>query len=416
MHSREAEELKKLMITGSWPTLLSLLLILALASPGRATSLSFQDQLTRLAGDSGAAVVIDGRGKPLVSYNSQKPLVPASILKIITSYFALETLGTDFRFKTNFYLDNRNNLYVKGFCDPYIVSEELRLMARALYDRGVKVVNNIILDQTLFTDYEIPGCTGTANPYNANIYPISVNFNTVTLTRKKGRFLSADPETPTTDFLRRVGQKTAFKQHSLVNTNVMGREALLYPGYLLEVMLKELGVRRTGNTVKLGQVPQGWPVYYQHANSHNLYETITELMKYSNNFLANAILINYSMAKTSEGSVATGARLINQELRQMGLTQTRIFEGSGLSLDNQTTAQEMVAILARFKPYRGVMMTPKTLNKWGVPCKTGTMPQEGVYSLAGYLDNDRPFVIIINDKPHNGESRRLLLNLLRDSL
>ncbi|MBF0526445.1 MAG: hypothetical protein HQK56_15285 [Deltaproteobacteria bacterium] len=62
------------------------------------------------------------------------------------------------------------------------------------------------------------------------------------------------------------------------------------------------------------------------------------------------------------------------------------------------------------------MMTPKTLNKWGVPCKTGTMPQEGVYSLAGYLDNDRPFVIIINDKPHNGESRRLLLNLLRDSL
>ncbi|MBF0524401.1 MAG: D-alanyl-D-alanine carboxypeptidase [Deltaproteobacteria bacterium] len=408
--------MKKLMITGSWPTLLALLLILALASPGRATSLSFQDQLTRLAGGSGAAVVIDGRGKPLVSYNSQKPLVPASILKIITSYFALETLGTDFRFKTNFYLDNRNNLYVKGFCDPYIVSEELRLMARALYDRGVRVVNNIILDQTLFTDYEIPGCTGTANPYNANIYPISVNFNTVTLTRKKGRFLSADPETPTTDFLRRVGQKTAFKQHSLVNTNVMGREALLYPGYLLEVMLKELGVRRTGNTVKLGQVPQGWPVYYQHANSHNLYETITELMKYSNNFLANAILINYSMAKTSKGSVATGARLINQELRQMGLTQTRIFEGSGLSLDNQTTAQEMVAILARFKPYRGVMMTPKTLNKWGVPCKTGTMPQEGVYSLAGYLDNDRPFVIIINDKPHNGESRRLLLNLLRDSL
>ncbi|MBF0507962.1 MAG: D-alanyl-D-alanine carboxypeptidase, partial [Deltaproteobacteria bacterium] len=249
--------MKKRMITRSWPTLLALLLILALASPGRATSLSFQDQLTRLAGDSGAAVVIDGRGKPLVSYNSQKPLVPASILKIITSYFALETLGTDFRFKTNFYLDNRNNLYVKGFCDPYIVSEELRLMARALYDRGVKVVNNIILDQTLFTDYEIPGCTGTANPYNANIYPISVNFNTVTLTRKKGRFLSADPETPTTDFLRRVGQKTAFKQHSLVNTNVMGREALLYPGYLLEVMLKELGVRRTGNTVKLGQVPQG---------------------------------------------------------------------------------------------------------------------------------------------------------------
>ncbi|MBF0551265.1 MAG: D-alanyl-D-alanine carboxypeptidase [Deltaproteobacteria bacterium] len=408
--------MNKRMIIGSWLGLLSLLLILALATPGLATSLGLQAQLTQLAGDNGAAVVVDGRGKPLVSYNAQKPLVPASILKIVTCYFALETLGTDFRFKTNFYLDNRNNLYVKGFCDPYIVSEELRLMAKALYDRGVKVVNNIILDQNLFTDYEIPGCTGTANPYNANIYPISVNFNTVTLTRQKGRFLSSDPETPTTDFLRRVGQRTSFKKYGLVNTNVMGQEALLYPGYLLEVMLKELGVRRTGNTVKLGQVPQGWPVFYQHANSHNLYETITELMKYSNNFLANAILINYSMAKTGKGSVATGARLINQELRKMGLTQTRIFEGSGLSLDNQTTAQEMVEILTRFKPYRGVLMTPKTLNKWGVPCKTGTMPQEGVYSLAGYLDNDRPFAIIINDKPHNGESRRLLLNLLRESI
>ncbi|MBL7685931.1 MAG: D-alanyl-D-alanine carboxypeptidase, partial [Deltaproteobacteria bacterium] len=84
-------------------------------------------------------------GKVLFDYQGSQPFVPASTMKIPTAYAAMELLGKDYKFKTEFYMDGAQNLYVKGYGDPYLVSEELDAISGVLKSKGVKKVNQIIL-------------------------------------------------------------------------------------------------------------------------------------------------------------------------------------------------------------------------------------------------------------------------------
>ena len=78
---------------------------------------------------SGIVLVMDSKGNELVAQNADKPFVPASVTKIVTSWLALEVLGADYRFETRFYLDAKRVLYIKGGGDPYLISEELAPLA-----------------------------------------------------------------------------------------------------------------------------------------------------------------------------------------------------------------------------------------------------------------------------------------------
>ena len=81
---------------------------------------------------AGLVLVMDADGSELVAQNADKPFVPASITKIVTAWLALEVLGADYRFQTRFYLDNNRMLYVRGGGDPFLISEELALLAPRL--------------------------------------------------------------------------------------------------------------------------------------------------------------------------------------------------------------------------------------------------------------------------------------------
>ena len=71
---------------------------------------------------SATVLVVDAKGNELIAQNADKPFVPASVTKIVTSWLALEVLGADYRFETRFYLDDKRVLYVKGGGDPYLIS------------------------------------------------------------------------------------------------------------------------------------------------------------------------------------------------------------------------------------------------------------------------------------------------------
>src|SRR3954447_25771291 len=81
---------------------------------------------------SGLVLVVDADGNELVAQNADEPFVPASVTKIVTAWLALEVLGGDYRFETRFYLDQDRVLYVHGGGDPFLISEELTLLACAL--------------------------------------------------------------------------------------------------------------------------------------------------------------------------------------------------------------------------------------------------------------------------------------------
>src|SRR5215510_6757771 len=107
-----------------WPRLLVFALLL-LPAPALA---GVKENVAALA-PSGLVLVMDAEGNELVAQNAAEPFVPASVAKIVTAWLALEVLGGDYRFQTRFYLDKDRVLYVRGGGDPFLISEELAMLA-----------------------------------------------------------------------------------------------------------------------------------------------------------------------------------------------------------------------------------------------------------------------------------------------
>src|ERR1700746_2437222 len=122
-----------------------LVALAALLLPGPALA-DVKEKVAALA-PSGLVLVVDGKGNELVAQNVDEPFVPASVTKIVTAWLALEVLGGNYRFETRFYLDDKRGLSVRGGGDPYLVSEELALLATDLVAAvGKKPITGMVLD------------------------------------------------------------------------------------------------------------------------------------------------------------------------------------------------------------------------------------------------------------------------------
>lgn len=129
-----------------------------------------------------------GGGAPLVSENASQPMNPASTMKLVTTYAALESLGPDYTWKTGFWTrgeigDGRlqGDLIVRGGGDPYLTLERIWLMQRALREKGVREIDGkLVMDLTL---YDLPPMDPGAfdgeplAAYNALPSPLIANFN-----------------------------------------------------------------------------------------------------------------------------------------------------------------------------------------------------------------------------------------------
>ena len=83
-----------------------------------------------------ASIPLDGPGKARFM-NADMPLNPGSIMKVITTYAALELLGPTFQWHTRLYTDGiiegetlNGNLYFVGSGDPKLTEERLWLLLR----------------------------------------------------------------------------------------------------------------------------------------------------------------------------------------------------------------------------------------------------------------------------------------------
>jgi D-alanyl-D-alanine carboxypeptidase/D-alanyl-D-alanine-endopeptidase (penicillin-binding protein 4) len=123
---------------------------------------------------------------------------PASVMKLVTTYAALDLLGADFTWDTQFLTDGvvdqgalRGNLYVRGSGDPKLVLERLTAAFMALQDKGVRVIlGDMVLDQSAFDLPEHdPGAFDgeSLRPYNASPEALLVNFKSVVLTFQPDR-------------------------------------------------------------------------------------------------------------------------------------------------------------------------------------------------------------------------------------
>ena len=389
--------------------LASLLFVLAALPVLPATAV---DLATQIKGMDQASLLLKEQGRDLIAHQPDTPRIPASTMKLLTAFAALETWGRDYRFQTDFYRDDAGWLWVKGSADPYLVSEEFDRMAAALNAKGLREVAGIGLDDSFFSpDVEIAGRSSSNNPYDAPATALAANFNTLNLVRNGDQIRSAEPQTPLTESARRFGLAGgAGKQR----VNLREREiAVRYFGELLAAKLENAGVR-VGNQRKIAPVPDNAKRFHRHANSHTLAEIVKPMLKFSNNFIANALFLRLA-EPTGEGRVSMVAArrsMTDFARHRFNWRAFSLEDGAGLSRGNRLSARQLVELLDAFAPYRDLLSEQD--GNPNVRAKTGTL--RGVSCYAGYVQREgrwSPFALLINQPVEYNLRQRVASSLVR---
>jgi len=148
----------------------------------------------RIPAEAAAVVIkpLDG-GQLRFSANDNKPMNPASTMKLVTTYSALHLLGPAFTFRTELLAEGpvsaealHGDLYVRGGGDPHLVIENLWQMVARLRGFGIRDIRgDLVLDKSIFEPLkhdpgEFDGEEGRA--YNVGPDALLLNFKSVAIT------------------------------------------------------------------------------------------------------------------------------------------------------------------------------------------------------------------------------------------
>ena len=392
-----------------WSCLLALALILLPAS-----ALAGAKERVKALAPFGLVFVMDEKGTEILAQNADKPFVPASVAKIVTVWLAMEVLGLDYRFQTRFYLDADRKLYVKGGGDPFLISEELAVLAPALVAAiGKKPITGIVLDSSYYpANLRIPGIENTSESYDALNSALAVNFNTIAAVRKGNTVVAAEKQTPITPLAVSQFKARGPRGRGRISLAQNPELSLLYAGELIAAFIDRAGGSVKGK-VTTGTVPEGLEPVYVHRQSRSLGAIVNQLLIGSNNYIANQVFLEIG-AKRFGGPVGLDKSLkaANEILAANGLADAiYLEEGSGISRGNHFTARGLATVLNLFVPYAELMQ-----GRDGGTNKTGTLA--GVRTLAGYADTSKHGRVrfVISLKGNDGAMRYKLLKAIESGL
>ncbi len=355
-------------------------------------------------GGKDAIAIATSEGSVFFAANKDTPLVPASILKLLTALVAIDTLGPDYRFPTEFRLLADHRLQVTGYGDPLFISEVIDAAAARIVEQippsRNPCLSGILLNAGYFAEpLVIPGVSDTANPYDAPNGALCANFNTVYYSRnaRTGTLDSAEPQTPLLPFAAsRIGENARATDRVVLSHRE--NAATQYTGHLLKYFIQRHGCRVGGGIELADGAGLSPSTVHRFFSPFPLTDVISRMMAHSNNFMANQLLIAAAAAAYGPpGTLTAAARLANGFARnRLDLRRAVIVEGSGISRGNRISAGEMITVLTAFFPYR------QLLRREGADrFKTGTL--KGIQTRAGYLTvNETPYayVVMLNSGRH----------------
>ncbi len=383
-------------------TLLPLYLVIAFLFPGVAMADAVSDFTSSPAYPAGASalMIVNLRtGKVKAAHNADLPLVPASIMKCVSTATLLDEVGPDWRFLTPVYMNGHisdgtleGNLLIEGSGDPSLGSKNeppsadfISEIVEALKKNGItRISGKIIIDESLWT--------GPAQ----------------------------NPQWATGDLSQSYGTGThAFN----FADNASGKSSVKNPAAGFESKLKS-ALATAGIKLVGGQVESKKKVKLGEHRSAPVDEIMRSCMMRSDNQFAEALFRTASLRDGGKGSFESASSTVSRHWREKGspMNGVKIVDGSGLSRANKVTARFMASVLrkmapnpyyASFFPLAGQEGTLKKfladtpLDSY-IALKTGSM--NGIQCYAGYkLDDDyvptHAVVVIINEMGNRASAR-----------
>ena len=386
-------------------------------------------------------------GRPVVSHNADAVLNPASVMKLVTGFAALELLGPAFTFRTDvLHVAEINNgvlegdLYIRGGGDPQLTYDRLWRLLLALRGRGLREVRgDLVIDRRYFAAIaHDPGGfdNDPRRAYNVGADALLVNFNVVNfrfVPDAAGVRVVPEPDLPNVEVTSRLqptrdactnargGVTHEMSQMGLLATVgfsgtypvACGERgwplAVLEPKRFAEANLRWLwsavgGVLR--GSVREGPVPEGARLLHRH-ESEPLPALVRDMNKHSSNVMARHLFLALSAEPAGrDGEATASARRVREWLlaQRIAAPELVIENGSGLSRNERASAATMAALL---RAAWGSALMPDFVSSLPILATDGTLksrrqgPAAGhahvkggtlvdVQSIAGYvLDRDR---------------------------
>ena len=334
-----------------------------------------------------AYVVRANDGAVIFERSADRPLTPASNMKILTAMAALETFGPSHRFETTILADTSpdaagevGTLYVRGGGDPALNSEDWWRLAADLRNRGLqRVRGDLVLEDGYFDAARWHHDWGqtSSRAYHAPVGGLTANYGAFAVTVRPGA-ASGDPVSAVIDppvaylsLVNRARTGPVGQRNSLVVDRVVGASGELvqvdgaiaanaeaktyyrsvldptrYAGAVLRMQLAAVGVAVDGE-VLAGAIPAtALPVYV--FEGRPVGEIVRLFVKFSNNAVAESLVKAMGARATgTPGSWKNGVPAYRAALESLGLDLAglQIVDGSGLSYRDKLTPRALVDAL-----------------------------------------------------------------------
>jgi D-alanyl-D-alanine carboxypeptidase/D-alanyl-D-alanine-endopeptidase (penicillin-binding protein 4) len=391
--------------------------------------------------------------REVLSFGADKALNPASTMKLLTTFAALELLGPAFTWKTEAWLDGtldgdrlNGNLVLKGYGDPKFSMESLWLFLRDLRNRGMRDIGgDVLLDRSFFAiDSHDPALFDNepSRPYNVGADALLINYRTFRLQfvpdeRKQAVGIFAEPVLPQTlivnDLRLGPGSCDVWPEKPSINDNTLTFSGVFpsgcgekfryfsllpandYAQALFRQFWQQVGGTWSGN-VRDVELPAR-ATLFSTWESPPLSELIRDVNKFSINVMARQMFLTLGARPNPPAMLEKSQRILREWLERRGLffPELVVENGAGLSRTDRISSRHLAQVL--IAAYRSPVM-PEYIASLSLTAVDGTMKKrlsnspvagqahmktgyiEGVRAIGGYTLDARgrmlAVVLIIN--------------------
>ena len=393
-------------------------------------------------------------GKVLYKKNVDRYFTPASNQKLFTAFAALQSLGSEFTYRTQLFLDYtkirkgvlNDNLYLQFTGDPVFTAEQLESLINSLAEVGIlRIKGKIIIDDTAFDQMTMsPGTSWDDQDFcwGSPISALIINHNCVKATlipaSQPGQLVKIElPNYPQSmHFINHVVTRPAATKNCVVKAKRSDETTYELSGCLsasANPYPVEMAIRNPRENVQLllkhfleknnisitGAVefkPFEMPAKpFARQDSPPLKNLIATMLKESDNTIADALFktmgANYAHEAGSFANGNSAVREILAQAAQLNFPKTTLIDGAGSSRYNFLTPAQIVTLLQKIFSSPGGsdfvaslaisgvdgtlkdrLKDPLTLGK--IHAKTGS--ETAVTSLSGYLETNKKQTLIFS--------------------